>query len=67
MSKYYDREENIRRSSPINSRAPYFEQLPHDGLIIEGTIANFSCKVTGSPVPTITWTRNHCPIVNDHR
>ena len=69
MSRSYEREESIRRqaSSPTNSRAPFFEQLPNGGLIIEGTNANFECRVRGYPVPIISWTRNQLPLNIDAR
>lgn len=64
MSKSYDREKSVTRSK---LRAPYFEILPHDAVISEGNTATFNCKVTGLPVPTITWTRNVVPITPDNR
>lgn len=69
MSIHHEREESVRRhtSSPVNSRAPFFEQLPNGGLIIEGTNGNFECRVKGYPVPVITWTRNQLPLSIDSR
>ena len=38
------------------SEPPSFQTTPTDQTVLKGTNAVFTCKATGEPKPTITWT-----------
>ncbi|XP_052814063.1 titin-like [Mya arenaria] len=40
-------------------RAPECTQPPQNLVIDEGEPVTFTCKITGSPAPTVTWYRNN--------
>lgn len=38
---------------------PDFTEVPKNVAVEEGSIALFTCRVTGAPLPTVTWFKDN--------
>ncbi|RXM29017.1 Protein sidekick-1 [Acipenser ruthenus] len=43
----------------VTSMAPTFIQLPSDITVTDGTVAVFTCEVSGAPKPAIAWKKSN--------
>lgn len=47
------------------AEAPVILKEPNKTLVEEHGNTELSCEVSGNPIPTVTWTLNAEPLVND--
>ncbi|KAM8873968.1 obscurin isoform 3-T3 [Spinachia spinachia] len=67
LSWLKDLKELQQRSSQPTNYAPVFESLLSDTATKMGQTVKLTCKVTGSPVPLVSWLKDGLPLEDDPR